>query len=192
MPRKYLRKKKKLPHWSKTLEESESCLIGTVGLKLLHSHNTNTSGNIIKHNLRTSMNERTHLFIKIYLSHFILERVDVSVVCERWVERHTQWEDFFFPYLLSGARGCQRLHSLANSSERPLIGCMSHARLRFSAFSLNLTAWFSSRDPLPVTHLFDLSALMSRHLPVYESKCDSLPKHMGSQETNRKSMSYVL
>ena len=45
-------------------------------------------GNIIKHNLQTSMNERTHFFIKIYLSHFILERVDLSVVCERWVERH--------------------------------------------------------------------------------------------------------
>ena len=24
----------------------------------------------------------------MYLSHFILEKVDVSVVCERWVERH--------------------------------------------------------------------------------------------------------
>ena len=55
---------------------------------LLYSRNTNISGNIINHNLRTSMNERTHFFIKIYLSHFILERVDVSVVCERWVERH--------------------------------------------------------------------------------------------------------
>ena len=28
------------------------------------------------------MNERTHFFIKIYLSHFILERVDVSCVWE--------------------------------------------------------------------------------------------------------------
>ena len=57
-------------------------------LILLYSRNTNISGNIIKHNLRTSMNERTHFFIKIYLSHFILERVYVSVVRERWVERH--------------------------------------------------------------------------------------------------------
>ena len=47
---------------------------------LLYTHN---------HDLRTSMNERTHFFIKIYLSHFILERVDVSVVCERWVETGT-------------------------------------------------------------------------------------------------------
>ena len=30
---------------------------------------TNISGNIIKHNLRTSMNERIHFFIKIYISH---------------------------------------------------------------------------------------------------------------------------
>ena len=55
---------------------------------MLYTHNTNISGNIIKHHLRTSVNERTHFFIKIYLSRFILKRVDVSVVCERWVERH--------------------------------------------------------------------------------------------------------
>ena len=30
--------------------------------------------------IRTSMNERTHFFIKIYLSYFILERVDVGCV----------------------------------------------------------------------------------------------------------------
>ena len=36
--------------------------------------------NIIKHHIRTSMNEQTHFFIKIYLSHFILERVDVDCV----------------------------------------------------------------------------------------------------------------
>ena len=35
------------------------------------------------------MNEQTHFFIKIYLSDFILERVDVSMVCERWVETRT-------------------------------------------------------------------------------------------------------
>ena len=40
------------------------------------------------HDLRNSMNERTYFSIKIYLSHFILEWFDASVVCERWVERH--------------------------------------------------------------------------------------------------------
>ena len=34
---------------------------------VLYSRNTNTSGNIIKYNLRTSMNERTHFSVKIYL-----------------------------------------------------------------------------------------------------------------------------
>ena len=58
-----------------------SCHILEV-FRVVYSH-TITSGNTIKHNLLTSMNERTHLFIKIYLSHFILERVEISVVCER-------------------------------------------------------------------------------------------------------------
>ena len=46
---------------------------------------TNISGNIIKH-IFTNFNERTNtlLYKNIYLSHFIL---DVSVVCERWVEQ---------------------------------------------------------------------------------------------------------
>ena len=81
-------------------------------------------------------------------------------VWEMGGETYTQREDFFFPYLLSGARGCQRLHPLASLSEMPLIGCVSLAWLRFSALCPNLTAWFSSRGPFPVTHLFDLSDLI--------------------------------
>ena len=42
-----------------------------------------------------------------------------------------------------------------------LIGCVSLARLRFSALCLNLTAWFSSRGLLPVTHLLYPSALIA-------------------------------
>ena len=42
----------------------------------------NICRNIIKHNIRTSMNERTHFLIKIYLSQFILESVDVGCVWE--------------------------------------------------------------------------------------------------------------
>ena len=38
-----------------------------------------------------NFNERTNtlLYKNIHLSHFIHERVDVSVVCEKWMERHT-------------------------------------------------------------------------------------------------------
>ena len=43
-----------------------------------------------QHNIRTSMNERTHFFIKIYLSHFILVRVDVGCVWKvSWRRRQT-------------------------------------------------------------------------------------------------------
>ena len=84
---------------------------------MLYSRNTNTSGNLIQHNLRTSMNERTHFFIKIYLSFYSQKGPIVCCWFGRWMERlYTQREDFF-PYLLLGARGCQHLHSLASSSE---------------------------------------------------------------------------
>ena len=116
------------------------------------------------YDLGNSINERTHFFIKIYLSLFILERVDVSVVCERWVERHILRERTSSSHIFSRKPGGVN----ASSSETPLIDCVSHARLRFSALCLNLTAWFSLSDPLLVTHLFDLSALARSHLPVYK------------------------
>ena len=120
---------------------------------LLYSRNINISENIIKHNLRTSMNERTHFFIKIYLSHFILERIVVSVVCERWMERNILRERTSSDIFFQEPGGCQRLHPLKSSSETPLIGCVPLDQLQFSALCLNLTAWFSSRGLLPVTHL---------------------------------------
>ena len=76
-------------------------------------------------------------------------------------ETYTKREDFFFPYLLPGARGCQRSHPLASSSETPLLGCVSLARLPILCFCPNLTTWFLSRDLLPVTHLFYPSALVA-------------------------------
>ena len=72
------------------------------------------------------MNERTHFFIKIYLSNFILEKVDVSVVYERWVERHILRERTCSSHIFfQEPVGCQRLHPLASSSEMPLSGCVS-------------------------------------------------------------------
>ena len=64
---------------------------------LLYSCYTNISRNIIKHNIRTSMNERIHFFVKICLPHCILKRV-MFVVCERWVrdgDRLLYWPKFF-------------------------------------------------------------------------------------------------
>ena len=75
----------------------------------------------------------TLLYKNIYLSHLILERVDVSVVCERWVERHilrerTSSSHIFFqePW---GANACtpwqacqRRLWSAACPSVDCLVG----------------------------------------------------------------------
>ena len=88
---------------------------------LLYSRNTNISENIVKHNLRTYMNERTHFFIKIYLSRFILERVDVSVVRERWVERHILRErtsSHIFFQEPRGANVCTLLQARQRPSDR--------------------------------------------------------------------------
>ena len=67
----------------------------------IHIHNTNISGNIVNNNDELQwMNERTHFFIKIYLSHFILERVDVGCVWEvswRRGQTATYWPKLFWP-----------------------------------------------------------------------------------------------
>ena len=76
------------------------------------------------------------------------------------MERHISEKGFLLPISSSRNQGCQRLHPLASSLVTPLIGRVSLAGLQFSALCPNLTAWFSSRGFLPVTHLFDLSALI--------------------------------
>ena len=48
----------------------------------MYCHNTNTSGNIIKHNLWTSMNEWTH-FIKICISHTLFSKELMFLWCVR-------------------------------------------------------------------------------------------------------------
>ena len=86
-----------------------------VSLKMLYSRDEKISGNIIKHNLRTSMNERnTFLYKNISLTLYSQEGWCFCSVWEMGGETYTQREDFFFPYLFPGARGCQRLHPLAS------------------------------------------------------------------------------
>ena len=78
-----------------------------------------------------------------------------------WRDIYTQRERTYSSHIFfhepEGANAC---NPLASSAETPRLGCVSLTRLRFSSLCLNLTAWFSSRDPLPGTHLFDLSALI--------------------------------
>ena len=105
-------------------------------------------------------NERTNtLLYKKKISHTLFSKGLTFLWCVR-----DGWRDIYskrrllLPIYSSGGHGCQRLPPASSSSETPLIGCVSLARLRFSALCLNLTAWFSSRGLLTVTHLFDLSA----------------------------------
>ena len=90
---------------------------------VLYSHNPCT-------NLRTSMNERNTLLYKnISLTHYSRKGwFFVGWVWEMGGETYTKRKDFF-----QEPGGCQRLPPLASSSETPLIGCISLARLRFSA-----------------------------------------------------------
>ena len=61
-----------------------------------------------------STNE-THVFIKIYLTHFILERSTRFVVSlrDRWKNIYSE-RGHLAPFLLPEARGCQRLHPLTS------------------------------------------------------------------------------
>ena len=129
---------------------------------MLYSCITIISWNIIKHNLRTSMNERIHYFIEYIFLTLYSRRVDVSVVCERWVERHILREMTSSSHIISQEPGCAYactpMQAVSSDCLTPLIGCVSPTRHRFSALCLNLTAWFSSRGLLLVTNPFDLSA----------------------------------
>ena len=71
------------------------------------------------------MNERPHFFIKIYLSHFILERVDVSLVCERWVDRHILRERSSSSHIFfqepAGGNACTPLQARQRRPDRLLV-----------------------------------------------------------------------
>ena len=63
-------------------------------------------------------------------------------------ETYTQRGDFFLSHILfrepGSANACTPLQSVSSeTSETPLIGCLSLAWLRFSGHCLNMTAWFS-------------------------------------------------
>ena len=74
------------------------------------------------------MNERTHFFIKyiyiyIYITLYSRKGWCFYGVCEMSGETYTLREDFFFPYLLPGSRGCQHLHLW--SAACPTLDCNS-------------------------------------------------------------------
>ena len=92
----------------------------------------------------------THFFIKIYLSHFISERGTQFVVSlrDRWRDIYSD-RGLLAPYLLPGARGCQRLHPLASRIVRDETNASDQLRIPSGTLvsdwtdCLNLTASFS-------------------------------------------------
>ena len=77
-----------------------------------------------------NFNERTNtlLYKDISLALYFRRGWCFRGVCEMDGVTYTQREDLFFLSLLPGARGCQRLHPIASSSETLLIGCVFLAR----------------------------------------------------------------
>ena len=62
------------------------------------------------------MRNEEDVYIKKYISHFILERGTQFVVSlrDRWRDIYSERGLLLVPYLLPGARGCQHLHPLAS------------------------------------------------------------------------------
>ena len=151
-------------------------------LSVVYSH-TNTNGNIIKHNLRTN----TLLYEKIYLSHLFPKGL-MFLWCVRDVSRdiYSEREDFFFPYLLPGARGCQRLHSLCKLVRDASAQLHVPRSSAILCLCLKLTTWVSSRDLLLVIHLLYPSALIAPSSSCLLIKMWQLTKAHGVTWNERK------
>ena len=114
-----------------------------------------------EHNQRQWTNE-THFFIKIYLSHFILERGTQFVVSlrVRWRDIYSERGLLLAPYLLPGAKGCQRLHPpLESRIVRDVRDASDRLCTLRSTLDSDWTVVLISHDPLPVTHLLDRPTL---------------------------------
>ena len=84
--------------------------------------------------MTTSTNERTHFFIKIYLSHYILKRV-MFVVCEKWVgdkDELLYWPKLFLAH--------------SSISFASWIGFLNRGSLR--AAKPSVCSWSSLRHPV--------------------------------------------
>ena len=107
------------------------------------------------------MNEMKHFFIKIYLS-FYSQKGHKFVVSlrDRWRDMYSERGLLLAPYLLSGAKGCQRWHPLVSHIVRddltPLIGFVSLARFSIlTGLSKSDCVVLISHGLLLLTHLLD-------------------------------------
>ena len=119
------------------------------------------------------MNDR-NTFLYKNISHFILVR-DPQFVVSLEIDGETQIGDFFLSHIFfwepGGANACTPMRAV--SSERPLIGCMSHAQLPFSALSKSdpvvLITWSPSGYTPVVPDCSDHAALFTNHVTACQS-----------------------
>ena len=116
----------------------------SIHMVMLYSCNTNISRDIIKHDIRTSMNERTHFFIEIYLSHFIIDRV-MFVVCEIWAgdrDRQLYWPMFSLDHSSTSSSSWQELLNRGSlSAQSSLSATDSHLGILSPTNSNRLCTW---------------------------------------------------
>ena len=132
----------------------------------MYSRNTNISGN--KHNLRTSMNERTHFFIKIYISHALFLKGLMFLWCVRDWWRQGQTAILTQQLLLTIAR-CVIFKNPLSTSSASWLGLLNWGLLRATA----LSGMFSvcKLAGLPVSNFLN----GCRHLPIFFHNAHLLP-----------------
>ena len=95
------------------------------------SYPARAEGLVNMNNIRTSMNEHdTLLYKKIYLSHFILERVDVGCVWEvswRWGQTATYWPKVLLTIAALLSHSGWAAQPWVTESPSPLSGAGSHS-----------------------------------------------------------------
>ena len=106
---------------------------------------TNTSGNIIRHNLRTSMNEWIHFFIKISISHTLFSKGLMLLWCVRegWRQRQTA---ILTKLLLLTIALCVIFKNPLSTSSASWRDLLNRGSLRATAFSVYKLAFLSSTD----------------------------------------------
>ena len=110
------------------------------------------------HDLRNSMNERTHFFIKIYISHILFSKGLMFLWCVRDEWRQGQTAILTSLLLLTIAR-CVIFKNPLSTSSASWLELLNRGSLRTRALSLQA----GSRSGLPVTNWLNCR----QHLPIF-------------------------
>ena len=100
-------------------------------MHLLYIRNTNINGNIIKHNLRTSMNERTHFIIKMCISHTSFSKGLMFLWCvkDEWRQGQT---DILMQLLFLTIARCVIFRNALSTSSASWLGMLNRGRCKLA------------------------------------------------------------